>query len=98
MQYLDFFTVPESYAPALKHEYPGESFAYLEFATRYKDKKVLTFHNSLVLRLPRWDNKETQELVNRPLFEGLARHWRITIAEVVNRVNQEGIFIYFFNG
>ena len=62
----------------MQHEYPGESFAYLHATT------------ALVHRLPIWENQERNREIRGPLYERLARHWRITVAEVARRVNHEG--------
>lgn len=62
----------------MQHEYPGESFAYLHTTT------------TLVHRLPIWNNEERNREVKDPMYVRLARHWRITISEVIRRVNQEG--------
>ena len=80
LQYLDFFTLPSSYPSSLQHEYPGESFSYLHQTT------------SLIHRLPIWSNQERNRELKDPLYEKLAQHWRITIAEVARRVNHEGTF------
>jgi hypothetical protein len=45
----------------------------------------------LVHRLPIWSSEEKTRELKDPLYEKLARHWRITVSEVVRRVKQEGM-------
>lgn len=75
LQYLDFFTLSTSYPTTLDHEYPSESFEYLEFTT------------NLVHRLPNWSEEKMIQLRN-PLYEKLGQHWRIVVQEVGRRAGE----------
>lgn len=77
IQFLDFFTLPQSYPASLEHEYAGDAFGYLHMAT------------SLVHKLPIWNTESNNEFKDY-IYERLGRHWRIVVSEISKKVNEEG--------
>ncbi|KAJ3116377.1 Tethering factor for nuclear proteasome sts1 [Physocladia obscura] len=77
--YLTHFTEPCSYPLHLTHEYPFESFAFLETAS-----------HSVLSRLPRFSNETRNEDGINKAYRLVARAYRVAIAECCRRIRVDG--------
>ncbi|KAJ3238114.1 Tethering factor for nuclear proteasome sts1 [Chytriomyces hyalinus] len=76
--YLTHFTEPCSYPPELTHEYPSDSFAFLQTAA------------SLLSSIPRFSSPLRNHETLDEGWRTIARGYRIAIQECCRRVSQEG--------
>ncbi|KAJ3241433.1 Tethering factor for nuclear proteasome sts1 [Chytriomyces hyalinus] len=76
--YLTHFTEPCSYPPNLTHEYPSDSFAFLQCAA------------SLLSSIPRFTSPQRNHDTLDEGWRTIARAYRIAIQECCRRMSQEG--------
>ncbi|KAJ3211970.1 Tethering factor for nuclear proteasome sts1 [Entophlyctis luteolus] len=77
--YLTHFTEPCSYPPHLAHEYPHESFCFLDSVSR-----------AVIPRLPYFHSDARNEEAANEAYRLVARAYRVAIAECCRRIRIDG--------